>query len=66
MQVPLVPLYNQGEIGDILVHTPELLLEFVPTLDVLLQFARLRVCDKDHAVGAAPSQSPRGQGYNIT
>src|SRR5215470_18699861 len=33
LQVPFVPLYNQREIGDILVHTPELLLELVPALD---------------------------------
>src|SRR5260221_7162059 len=52
MQVPLVPLYNQGEIGDILVHTPELLLEFVPALDILLQLACLGIDNKNHAVNA--------------
>ncbi len=52
MQVPLVPLYNQGEIGDILVHTPELLLEFVPALDILLQLAGLGIDNKNHAVSA--------------
>src|SRR5438876_413600 len=52
LQISLVPLHNQGEIVDILIHAPELLLKFVPALDILLQLAGLGIDNEDHTVSA--------------